>query len=332
MRILPAELLGLLFGLGLRLCAVEAFVTFVQPYENELINAGSTYEVRWNPSAVSGDATLSLLSGENDMTLSSAGDIDTAVDIQNGSYYWEVGRTLGTDAFYGLKLTLNSDTKMFEYGSSFKIAAMDGVTAGATTSETASQSLTTSTAASSASGSVSATTTSAQASSPSSSSSSSPPPEADADSSNTGAVAGTIAGIVTALVVLFGILIALIIYYRRKARPSRSSGPKAGSGGDDDDTVQIVQEYKKAELDAQGTQVEVRQVYELDATEYAHEVDATTYPTELDSSPKGGGGELSPTVVVRMRDLEPPRPEFPSPLSRPGTPLGAVPPSPMSTL
>ncbi|CAJ2512709.1 Uu.00g008280.m01.CDS01 [Anthostomella pinea] len=314
-RPLQALLCLALLGLG----KSQGFVTFLNPIGDELVDAGTTHEVRWSPGSILGDATLSLLSGENDMTLSFKGEIDTSIDIGNGSYLWDVGKDLGTEQAYGLKLTFNSDLDTFEYGASFKIAAMDGIS-GTTTPETASQSTTGTPSLSTVS-----PTTSDSSSAAAASSQSTPTPTAeskadpDSSSTHTGATVGAVIGVVALVAIICG-LAALVLYYRRKSRSQGSSGKG------DEDKIEIVEGYNKSELDASQTEVQMVQVYELDATQYAHEVDATTPPTELETSSRG---ELP---ALKLEDSWPSL-EYPSPLTRTGTPRSdAVPPSPMSML
>ncbi|KAI1112224.1 hypothetical protein F5Y14DRAFT_276175 [Nemania sp. NC0429] len=91
-----------------------------------------------------------------------------------------------------------------------------------------------------------------------------------------GAIAGIVTGGAAALAV-FGFLVALVVYYRRKLlagkQPSSSEKPRGSV---------IDGKFRKAELDTEGHEIIITRVYELDSTREIQEADGTMKPVELD--------------------------------------------------
>jgi hypothetical protein len=104
------------------LCQVAGFNVITKPVSGEQVPAGSTYEIVWQPSADQpGDITIGLLGGASPSTLDIVATIATGVDSSAGSYSWEVSTGLGDLATYGIKITLESDKDVFQYGFPFQI-------------------------------------------------------------------------------------------------------------------------------------------------------------------------------------------------------------------
>jgi hypothetical protein len=150
----------------------DGFHPITKPTRGEEVAAGSTYEIVWEPSAsYPGTVTIGLLGGASQNTLNLLPDIATGVDGSAGSYSWEVPATLGDLATYGIKISLESDPTVFQYGFPFKIVgggsggASSSTTGSATgtesVTETATETSTTATETESTSGSVTKTTSSA---------------------------------------------------------------------------------------------------------------------------------------------------------------------------
>ncbi|KAI1758060.1 hypothetical protein F4782DRAFT_10610 [Xylaria castorea] len=93
-----------------------------------------------------------------------------------------------------------------------------------------------------------------------------------------GAIAGIVIG-ATISPAAFASLIGLVLYYRH-----RSSSEKGSSNPEQSRDSKIDGKFKKAELDAEGPQVAITRVYELDATREIQEVGGKMKPAELDST------------------------------------------------
>jgi hypothetical protein len=118
----------------------EGFDVITKPTQGEKVPAGSTYDIVWQPSAAHpGSITIGLLGGASPQTLTVVDTIAKGVDASTGTYSWSVPSTLGKLATYGIIITLESDTKIFQYGFPFKIV---GGTSSSTSTGTASGSAT----------------------------------------------------------------------------------------------------------------------------------------------------------------------------------------------
>lgn len=114
----------------------EGFDVITKPTEGEKVPAGSTYDIVWEPSAAHpGSITIGLLGGSSSKTLSVVDTIAKGVDASTGTYSWSVPSTLGKLDTYGIIITLESDTTIFQYGFPFKIV---GGTSGSTSTGSAS--------------------------------------------------------------------------------------------------------------------------------------------------------------------------------------------------
>ncbi|KAH6634136.1 Ser-Thr-rich glycosyl-phosphatidyl-inositol-anchored membrane family-domain-containing protein [Chaetomium sp. MPI-SDFR-AT-0129] len=111
------------------------FNPITKPTEGEKVPAGSTYKIVWQPSAANpGAITIGLLGGASPALLSVIDTIATGVDSAAGSFAWNVPATLGDLATYGIKISLDSDETVYQYGFPFKIVG----DAGSSTSASAS--------------------------------------------------------------------------------------------------------------------------------------------------------------------------------------------------
>ncbi|GAP86785.1 hypothetical protein SAMD00023353_2100940 [Rosellinia necatrix] len=98
---------------------------------------------------------------------------------------------------------------------------------------------------------------------------------------SSGAIAGIVIGDMEALAIFSG-LVLLVLYYRKRLF---DTGRLSGSNTSGD--TGIYGSFTKAELDAEGPQVVISRVYELEATREVRELDGRGSPMELDSTPLG---------------------------------------------
>ncbi|KAL2016948.1 hypothetical protein VTK56DRAFT_2824 [Thermocarpiscus australiensis] len=104
------------------LAQTEGFDPITKPTKGEEVPAGSTYEIVWEPSAAHpSTVSIDLLGGADPGHLVVLDTIAASIDGESGSYSWNVDSSLGSLATYGLKLTLDSDPKTFQYSFPFKI-------------------------------------------------------------------------------------------------------------------------------------------------------------------------------------------------------------------
>lgn len=100
------------------------FDAMTTPAQNENVPAGETYTIVWQQGTyTTGTVTLSLLGGETAATLVDLGSFASGVDNAAGSYTWAVDSSLGSAATYGIKITLDSDSSVFQYSFPFHITA-----------------------------------------------------------------------------------------------------------------------------------------------------------------------------------------------------------------
>lgn len=120
------------------------FDPFIAPIEpGSSIPAGSTYDIKWTPTAPSGSISLILLEGNTNTTLQlgpkiasrfqargscmvSANMVVGGIDSKTGSYSWSISTSLQYFPVYGIKLQLDSDTKTFQYSTYFSITGLSG--------------------------------------------------------------------------------------------------------------------------------------------------------------------------------------------------------------
>ncbi|KAI1128320.1 hypothetical protein F5Y10DRAFT_292100 [Nemania abortiva] len=98
-----------------------------------------------------------------------------------------------------------------------------------------------------------------------------------------GVIAAIVFGSVAALSTFAG-LVWLVLYYRR-----RLLGIKKSSVSEKNRISEIDGKFKKAELDAEGPEIQVSRVYELDSTREVQEADGHMKPVELDSAAPSPG-------------------------------------------
>lgn len=139
------------------------FLPITKPTQGEEVAAGSTYEIVWEPSTgkYDGTVTIGLLGGDSPSTLDIVDTLAKGVDPSTGSYSWAVSSSLGKKKTYGIKISLDSDPTIFQYGFPFKIVA-DSSSSGSSSSSSATASAS-ATSSSSASASETATETSSSA-------------------------------------------------------------------------------------------------------------------------------------------------------------------------
>ncbi|CAK7266546.1 hypothetical protein SEPCBS57363_002144 [Sporothrix epigloea] len=110
-----------------------------QPTKDAVVPAGETFTIVWSPSAKYNDdtVTLALLGGPTPQTLQEVSVIKTGLDSSAGKYNWAVASSLGADATYGIRITLDSDPSIMEYSFPFQIGSKS---TGSTTSGSSSNS------------------------------------------------------------------------------------------------------------------------------------------------------------------------------------------------
>ncbi|KAG7287169.1 hypothetical protein NEMBOFW57_006674 [Staphylotrichum longicolle] len=98
-----------------------------KPTSGETIPTGSRYEIVWQPSSsYPGAVTLVLIGGATTANLNSIVTIAKGVDGSAGSYSWQVPTDVGNLAVYGIRMSLDSDTRIFQYSAPFKFSSGGG--------------------------------------------------------------------------------------------------------------------------------------------------------------------------------------------------------------
>ncbi|KAI1737386.1 hypothetical protein F4680DRAFT_428450 [Xylaria scruposa] len=310
---------GITFSQG-----TSEFIEFLAPQENEAIVAGSTYIIRWAATSSNGNGTMTLLGGQTSESLSNIWEIADFIDVAGGSFSWPVigfPTPGGLFALYGFNFSLEGNQNMFSISPPFNIVSTrrrdtrdsgkykgddhdtdtddddDGddifplppplANAAPTSIEpppVISSSESSLDFVSPVPTEVSTSTSSNGHSTSSRHSSNIPSPTQSpvpGPKMGSGAIAGTVVGATTALVA-FSSLIGLVLYYRRRLLSGeRSSNPEQRRGSKIDGI------FRKAELDAEGSQVKITRLYELDATREVQEADGRMKPAELDSNVLG---------------------------------------------
>jgi hypothetical protein len=109
------------------LAQTTGFDAITKPAKDETIAAGETYTVEWTPAAkYTGTVKLGLIGGASNLTLVPMGDIGSGIQNSAGKYEWAVGAGLGKDNVYGLTITLEKDTTIFQYSNPFHIKGSKG--------------------------------------------------------------------------------------------------------------------------------------------------------------------------------------------------------------
>ena len=105
--------------------ATSGFAVISKPTKDEKVPAGKTYEVTWAPNPQwPGAVTIEIIAGPTNTTLQLVKPpIATGVDGDKGTYEWAVAPTLGDQAVYGLKISLESNSSVFQYSLPFQITA-----------------------------------------------------------------------------------------------------------------------------------------------------------------------------------------------------------------
>ncbi|KAK3382425.1 Ser-Thr-rich glycosyl-phosphatidyl-inositol-anchored membrane family-domain-containing protein [Lasiosphaeria ovina] len=151
------------------------FDAISQPTKGEKIPAGSSYKIVWEPSTVhTGPIAIDLLGGPTPGFLKVVNSIAAGVDQTAGTFSWAVNKELGALATYGIQISLESNTSIFQWGNPFEITGgVIGTTsttsAGSTASTTTSATLESTSLSSSASTTAPATTDSTTVTTPPSS-------------------------------------------------------------------------------------------------------------------------------------------------------------------
>ncbi|KAH8602821.1 hypothetical protein B0O99DRAFT_679807 [Bisporella sp. PMI_857] len=97
--------------------AQDLFDAIQTPARDEVLTAGVPFDLVWNPLAVTGPATIQLLQGDSNVTLST-GAVIAKVENSAGKYTW-TPVDLGFKT-YGWTITLDS-TKQIQYSNPFSI-------------------------------------------------------------------------------------------------------------------------------------------------------------------------------------------------------------------
>jgi len=102
------------------------FDAILTPTKDAIVPAGSTFDVTWTSIAkYSGSVTLSLLGGKTNTSLAALGSIGTATNSAN-KFAWAVDATLGDEPLYGIQITLDSDSTIFQFSNPFHIKGGKG--------------------------------------------------------------------------------------------------------------------------------------------------------------------------------------------------------------
>lgn len=115
---------SLLAFTGAALAQVADFDPIFTPTKDEVVAAGSTFEIKWETgSEYNGTVTIKLLGGPSSTDLVVVDTIATDVDNSDGSYEWSVSQDLGQDATYGIEIDWNANSTIFQYSFPFVIKA-----------------------------------------------------------------------------------------------------------------------------------------------------------------------------------------------------------------
>jgi hypothetical protein len=102
----------------------DGFDVISNPYAGEKVLAGKPCEIKWAPSTdpkFQGPVRIDVLGGATPQSLDIVGSVASGVDGSKGSYKWSVASNLGTENTYGIKITLESNEKIFQYSFPFHI-------------------------------------------------------------------------------------------------------------------------------------------------------------------------------------------------------------------
>ncbi|KAH9888228.1 Ser-Thr-rich glycosyl-phosphatidyl-inositol-anchored membrane family-domain-containing protein [Xylariomycetidae sp. FL2044] len=106
---------------GRTIAQTAGFGVMSVPGQAEEVPSGETFTIEWDASTYTGAISLSLIGGATQNTQVPISTIATGIDITTESFAWSVDCELGTDAVYGLKLSLDSDPDTFQWSFPFAI-------------------------------------------------------------------------------------------------------------------------------------------------------------------------------------------------------------------
>ncbi|PSR97506.1 Ser-Thr-rich glycosyl-phosphatidyl-inositol-anchored membrane family-domain-containing protein [Coniella lustricola] len=118
--------------------ATEGFDAITSPTNQEVLNAGNTYSITWDPTSSYNGQTVSiiLLEGATQGTLVLGPTIAAGIDSAVGNFSWTVDSSVVGSALYGLKLQLDSNTSIFQYSFPFQIQGSTTVSTAQTSTST----------------------------------------------------------------------------------------------------------------------------------------------------------------------------------------------------
>ncbi|KFY96534.1 hypothetical protein V500_02416 [Pseudogymnoascus sp. VKM F-4518 (FW-2643)] len=100
----------------------NGFDVLIAPAKDEVVKAGSTFTIKWAPTAPAGPISLVLMQGASNTTLQLAeGFLAKAIDSTEGQYDWAVPAD-ASFAAYGIKLQVDADNSVFQYSNAFTIS------------------------------------------------------------------------------------------------------------------------------------------------------------------------------------------------------------------
>lgn len=99
------------------------FDAITSPTQWEKVAAGKAFTIKWQPGDVTGTVTIGLIGGVAQNKQVPLSTIAAGVDNQVGTFTWTVDASLGKDAVYGLKISLDSNPETFQYSFPFNIEA-----------------------------------------------------------------------------------------------------------------------------------------------------------------------------------------------------------------
>ncbi|TAQ90459.1 hypothetical protein B7494_g1181 [Chlorociboria aeruginascens] len=112
------------------------FDAITAPTKDLNATAGDSLDIVWQPGAQTGTVTLSLLQGATPDTLQSGGVVASGIDNTLGTYTWAIPASTGQYATYGIQITLDSNTSIFQYSFPFHIVGAAGTSISSSASAT----------------------------------------------------------------------------------------------------------------------------------------------------------------------------------------------------
>jgi hypothetical protein len=98
------------------------FDPITAPTQDQNVAAGSTLDIVWEPSAnYTGTVSITLLEGATPSTLTLGNVVKAGIENSVGKFSWAIPSDIATFATYGFKITLDSDTTIFQYSFPFHI-------------------------------------------------------------------------------------------------------------------------------------------------------------------------------------------------------------------